>query len=130
MLVFVPLTGTPCSDHDDCTRDICDNGVCEGTVGASRRTEGRVHDDVTLAWDAATEAYYDVARGSLSEMPPGSGTAGSCIVNDTYLNYATDAQLPSSGSGFWYLVRSHNSCDPGTYGHASDGTPHTLTTCP
>jgi len=48
----------------------------------------------------------------------------------TYSIDVADPQSPAPGSGFWYLVKRHNSCDPGTYGTSSSGAPRVISICP
>ena len=88
----------------------------------------------TLAWDeqgtqVGPAVTYDVARGSLGTWPVGSG-GGSCVGRALQGTTMSDAGVPASGSGFWYLARGHNTCAAGTYGFQSNGVARTSGNCP
>jgi hypothetical protein len=92
----------------------------------------------SLAWDAqgalvGTGVTYDVLRGNLSVLPVGSGSEV-CESSGASGTTATDGAIPPPGSGFWYLVRGHDSCGAGTYGYRRDngapGAERMSTTCP
>jgi hypothetical protein len=129
-IVHEPTSGGPCSDGDSCTSDICVDGICEGTPVALTEANIGWTNATTLSWDAFQDATYDVARGFIEGLPPGSGFSESCMVSGTPSPGMTDAQIPLVGFGYWYLVRRQNACEPGTYGNASDGTPRNVTVCP
>lgn len=75
---------------------------------------------------AGPATVYDVARGAL----PVSGEAVACLLDGTPATTCTDAETPSAGAGFWYLVRATNVCGTGGYGSSSDGTPRSIDACP
>jgi hypothetical protein len=88
-----------------------------------------------LAWDSAAPGagsgtVHDLLRGAVDELPVGSGPAEACLVSGTVATTETDSSLPTSGSGFFYLVRGRNSCGPGTYGFATSGAERIGATCP
>jgi len=91
-------------------------------------------DRVTLRWDSAIptsgpETVHDVVRGVLAELPVGEGPGEVCLASGTTSATATDPVNPPLGSGFWYLVRSRNSCG-GTYGFRSNGAERVTAACP
>ena len=86
-----------------------------------------------LTWDSQAPVVgpgvtYDILRGSL-DLPVGSAgevCAGPGVSGTTDTITAT----PPLGTGFWYLVRSRNSCGVGTYGTRSNGAPRISPACP
>ena len=100
-------------------------------------------DKVALQWTSMSAAAgdataYDIVRGALPEFPVGSGGAELCLGAsytpspgpDPETVALDDAELPASGSGFWYLVRATNGCGVGTYGTTSAGQERITTACP
>ena len=74
-----------------------------------------------LEWNSAVAgsgsgARYDVMRGLLSQLPPGQGSAETCLVNDASARTLTDEAIPALGTGFYYLIRASNACGAGTFG--------------
>jgi hypothetical protein len=73
-----------------------------------------------LVWSAVTAATgYDLARGSLAVLTSSRGdfsaaTTG-CLDNDLTATSRDDADTPSAGDGFWYLVRAVNCGGRGTF---------------
>lgn len=88
------------------------------------RTEVLWHAD---APNSGAGAIYDVVRGSLSELPVGAGPSEVCL--QSFDTISQDLQVPESGNGFYYIVRSHNACGVGTYGSWSDGTERMTPQC-
>jgi hypothetical protein len=129
-IVNEPTSGGPCTDGDSCTSDICVDGICEGTPIALTEAQIGWTDRITLSWDSFADATYDVARGLLEGLPPGSGFSESCMASGTQSQTLTDAQIPLVNFGYWYLVRRQNACEPGTYGNMGDGAPRHVTVCP
>ena len=79
-------------------------------------------DATTLAWTSVVpqggpSTVHDVAR---SEVCLASGLAGSSFV---------DAEVPTVGIPFRYIVRGRNPCGAGSWGRASDGTER-MAACP
>jgi hypothetical protein len=66
-----------------------------------------------LVWSAVdAAAAYDLVRGSLTVLKSSHGdfsaaTTG-CLDNDLTATSRDDADTPSAGDGFWYLVRAVN----------------------
>ena len=92
-------------------------------------------DPVTLAWESAAPSagsatVHDVVVGSISELPVGSGALETCLASGIAESSTTDEATPASGDGYWYLVRGRNSCDVGSYGTDSAGSPRTSGACP
>ena len=123
---------------DDGVGDLCD---CAPSDDSAFATPKEIRDVTvmgtksTITW-ASDELYsgdetvYDVLRGSLAELPAGSGAAESCVElasTDTLLH---DIDEPSVGRGFYYLVRAVNNCGIGIYGYQSNGTERVATACP
>jgi len=91
-------------------------------------------DHATFSWSSAAPGsgsgtVHDVVRGALSQLPVGSGAAETCL-GSSAADQRTDAAVPASDTGFWYLVRGSNACGDGSYGVQSDGTPHITNACP
>ena len=84
----------------------------------------------SAALSAGPGTTYDVMRGLLSQLPPGTGAGETCLVNNGSPTTFTDAVTPPAGSGFYYLVRASNACGVGGYGARSNGVPRTTAVCP
>ena len=112
-------------------------------------TNGGVHDGpvevpglgfdaakTTLSWgslghQAGDATFYDVARGDLAILRAlGTIDAAACLGAASNLSSRTDASLPPTGSGYYYVVRARNVCGDGGWGAGSDGIPRSHTTCP
>jgi uncharacterized repeat protein (TIGR01451 family) len=127
---FPPVPdGTACIDYEDCERS-CVQGSCTGAAETYPQPVVFFADKTLLTWEFVPGKYYDAVRGLLEQFPVGSGSAESCLGIGIYYSGLTDPQLPLPDRGFWYLVRRQNACDPGTWGHASDGTPRDPAVCP
>jgi hypothetical protein len=106
-------------------------GLCAGTPFTRPDEIGDqtfLADKATQTWSAATPAVagtlYDVVRGSVTELPVGSGAAETCLAPGISVTSAADAATPPPGAGYWYLVRGRNACGIGTWGfRAVDGVP-------
>jgi hypothetical protein len=136
--------GSPCDDGDPCTQtDTCGGGVCVGSnpVAAPGDTGNTVSVNRTgttanLSWTLAANATTsDVLRGNVSALPVGPGGADEVCFPDVVGTASSDPSVPAAGTGYWYLVRGENSCNPpGTYGtRGVNGVPgvlRTSTTCP
>jgi hypothetical protein len=70
-----------------------------------------------------------VLRGLVSELPVG-GASDACLAAGTLASSVADADLPTAGAAFWYLVRAENVCGTGTYGATSGGSPRLGAACP
>jgi hypothetical protein len=109
------------------TDDDCDLGVDEGFQPPT--TSPQVFASTNNAtshftWLSVPGAdTYDVVKGSLSSLYSGGGdfTAATtqCLLGNSGQLFADDAQAPSGGHGFWYLVRPKNCGAAGTYDDAS-----------
>jgi hypothetical protein len=91
--------------------------------------------DGSFTWDslapsAGVATTYDVLRGGLDQLPVGSGGSEACLESGLVAPGWVDGEDPSSGSGYWYLVRGANACAVGPYGEESDGTPRASAACP
>jgi len=87
----------------------------------------------TFKWGSAVAAgsgtVYDVVRGDLHELPPGSSPSENCLRLGLAGTSTADPIMPEAGRGFWYLVRARNGCGSGIYGRRSDGTVITSAAC-
>jgi hypothetical protein len=91
-------------------------------------------DKVTLAWQSAAPSagvstVHDVLRGALAGLPIGAGPE-TCVAPGVADATATDTTTPTTGAGFWYVVRGQNACAAGSYGFRSDGVERMSSTCP
>jgi hypothetical protein len=84
----------------------------------------------SLAAQAGPQTVYDAMRGILSQLPAGGGAAEICLATNSATTQLTDATIPASRTGLYYLVRGKNVCGVGTYGTRSNGTPRTPAVCP
>ena len=80
-------------------------------------------DVADLSWTSLPGAlYYDVVRGDLGSLRSSGGdfavAVTGCVADDEPGTSASFAGNPSSGNGFWFLVRADN-CGGSTYD--SDG---------
>ncbi|HET9300307.1 MAG TPA: hypothetical protein VFO11_10190, partial [Candidatus Polarisedimenticolaceae bacterium] len=76
-----------------------------------------------LAWTSQAPAVgsgarYDIAGGLLSQLrTSGLVTATSCVASDLTTTSFSDARpQPSSGDGYFYLLRAENACGGGGFG--------------
>ena len=126
----------PDADRDG-MRDALDCAPANGTAFRVPRAVSGVRFRTTtlLEWNSAAAgsgsgARHDVMRGTLSQMPPGSGAAESCLANDAPGRSLIEGTIPSPGNGFYYLVRASNACGTGTSGSGTSGAPRTIGVCP
>jgi hypothetical protein len=136
--------GSACDDGNACTQtDACSAGSCVGgnPVPAPGDTGNTVAidksgTDANVSWTLASNATTsDMLRGSLSALPVGPGGGDEICFSPIAGTAATDPAVPAAGTGYWYLVRGHNSCaGGGTYGtqgvNGSPGAARVSTTCP
>ena len=92
-------------------------------------------DKATLSWNSlATQAgpgtVYDVLRGSIRELPVGSGASEICLGDNSAALSWSDGAVPIAGGAFFYLVRGENVCGIGAYGTQSTGVVRTSPACP
>jgi hypothetical protein len=136
--------GTACDDGNPCTQtDACSSGACVGSnpvpapgdVGSTVAVN-KTGTDANLAWSAASNSTTsDALRGNLSALPVGPGGGDEFCFGGILGTAVTDTTVPAPGTGFWYLIRGHNTCaGAGTYGNQGvNGSPGALrvsTTCP
>ena len=91
-------------------------------------------DSETLEWDSdepnsGSGTSYDVVRGELAGLPVG-GASEVCWESDSDDASAPDTTEPSSGTGYYYLVRGENACGVGSYGQDSEANARVTTACP
>ncbi len=93
-------------------------------------------DETTILWDSlATKAgpgtVYDLVRGTLADLIDlGSIATAGCRVGGTSVTSFADADAPSPGAGFYYLVQARNACGVGGWGSDSSGAARTHELCP
>ena len=134
-----PSVGNPDqSDTDgDTYGDACDCSPADaGAFAQPVEVQGLTvgSDKTTLSWTSQSTAagpatVYDMARGSLSELPAGQGVSEVCLAPGTSATTLTDPAVPAAGTGFWYLARARNACGVGTYGYRSSGEDRIITVC-
>jgi hypothetical protein len=90
-----------------------------------------------LAWDeqastAGDGTTYKIVRGSLDELPAGSGPSETCLDPAAATASFTDAAVPAPDSGWWYLVTAANACltDGAAWGFDSRGRTRAPNACP
>jgi enterochelin esterase-like enzyme len=115
-------------DLDDDADGILDTADCDPLDGAAG-TPAEV-DDVLASkegstarfdWsDQATADTYDVARGTLSSLGPGSW--GACVAEGLTDSSYDDPEIPPAGAGWFYLVRGRDAAcgGAGSWGSASN----------
>jgi uncharacterized membrane protein len=86
------------------------------TLLADKPVAGTAH----LTWSAVANATgYDLVRGSLSILRSTGGNfttaLGDCLENDLASTSRDDVDIPSSGDGYWYLVRAASCGGHATY---------------
>ena len=112
----------------DAAGDVCDCAPADATAFA---VPGEIGDlellpgGTSLAWssDAAASGsgtVYDVLRGSVAELPVGTGPSETCLAPGAAGPPAQDTAAPLPGGSF-YLVRGTNVCGTGTYGSGVAG---------
>jgi len=124
-----------CDDGNACTvGDTCSAGACVSTpVARPAPIPGfGFTNKTTLSWTADSWATtYDLVRGTLSGLPVGPGGGDEVCFGNLAGTSTTDAANPSVGTGFWYVVRGENACNPpGSYGNNGQGMQRVTSTCP
>ena len=126
-------TPAGCDDADVCTSDACDALGCIHTPAPPLSEAAGVTfapNKQTLSWSTVPSASrYDVVRGGLSALPVGPGGGDELCFPDLMSPSVSDAAVPPTGTGYWYVVRGQNTCGSGTYGTTSGGSPRITTTC-
>src|SRR6185436_18858831 len=92
-------------------------------------------DDGSLSWESqenhsGSSTEYDVLSGTIDELRVGGSASERCIEAASPITISNDMLDPAPGVAFFYLIRGRNPCGAGTYGHTSNGTPRTSSTCP
>jgi hypothetical protein len=116
--------GTPtteaCNGIDDNCDGSIDNGIAPPGALTTLTMTKQAAGSATASWSAlATAQTYDAVRGSLDTLRSSAGnfttSTASCLANNIAASPVTDPSVPSTGTGFWYLVRGSNCVDAGTY---------------
>jgi hypothetical protein len=83
-----------------------DGGFVAGLTPPGEVTGLRFTDATTLRWNPERSAdRYELYRGLVASLP---GTYGACLANDLAAQTTSDASLPSTGQGFFYMVTARN----------------------
>ncbi len=97
---------------------------------AALRLSGKA--PTTLSWNAV--AFNGKAYNALRAATPSDFTGATCLeataFDDNRDTFAVDSAIPSSGQGFYYLIRAVNVCGAGTLGFRSNGIERTGVSCP
>ena len=83
-----------------------------------------------FAASAGPGTIYDVAVGDLATLASAGTAAAVALACGLPVTTATDAAVPGSGAGVYYLVRARNTCAAGTWGTDSMGLERTVPACP
>jgi subtilisin family serine protease len=95
-----------------------------------------IPDKQTLTWTSLSVAagsgtLYDVIKGDLDALRSSGEIASAfCLGATGTLNERTDAQVPSEGTGYYYMVQARNTCGSGGFGVRGDGGARTHANCP
>jgi len=132
-----------CDDNNACTVDTCApaGGCLYSPVPVPAEASGvqisrEQPQTAVIIWAAAGDATsYDVLRGRTGSLPVGSSPGTElCVGSALAIPTMSDLEALAPGTGFWYVVRSRNSCGNGSYGaQGNHGTPtieRTSATCP
>jgi len=83
------------------------------------------HTTTTVSWSTQGSGYrYDASSGLLSALRHDHDVRNAtCLENDlTTPSFVDPRSSPAAGDGYYYIIRSQNSCGTGSYGQASNGT--------
>ncbi|MBP7148243.1 MAG: hypothetical protein KBD01_11895 [Acidobacteria bacterium] len=122
----------------DRSGDACDCAPADPglrTVPGEIRDVAIEPDTQTITWasarpEAGEATVHDLVRGTLEELPVGSGPGDTCVASGTSDSVAFDPNIPPPAHGFWYIVRGRNACGTGTYGRTSAGQERVSAACP
>jgi hypothetical protein len=128
-------------DPDDDNDGAADGGDCAPVDPGAFALPGEIAsltldaDKQTVNWASAVPSsgsatVHDLMRGNLGVFPVVAGSVDHFCVADSGGPSASDATIPASGAGFYYLARGQNSCGNGTYGFSSSAVERTATVCP
>jgi len=116
--------GTPATELCNGIDDNCDGSIDNGIVPPGALTSltmtKQAAGSANMSWSAlATAQSYDAVRGSLNTLRSSAGnfttSTAACLANDIAASPVTDSSVPTTGTGFWYLVRGGNCVGAGTY---------------
>ncbi len=118
----------PCDDGALCTNnDTCSGGVCAGTPGPPPEIPVvgmSGHATTTVSWSGlGGGTTYDLVSSTLSDLRVQAAAGATCLANDVAAtSYGDTRSNPSSGDGYYYLIRAQNVCGNGGYGFDSSAT--------
>jgi enterochelin esterase-like enzyme len=114
-------------DDGDGIADVVDCAPLDSGAGMPAEVDDLVlakqDETAQLDWgDLVTADTYDVARGTLSSLGPGAW--GTCVAEGLVGSSHDDPDVPTSGDGWFYLVRGRDAgCGgAGPWGAATDGS--------
>ncbi|HKQ61535.1 MAG TPA: VCBS repeat-containing protein [Candidatus Polarisedimenticolaceae bacterium] len=127
---FLDSDGDGVRDDLDCAPNDATRFAVPGEVRGVRFTTPS-----SLAWAPAgllggPATVHDVLRGLPARLPVGTGPGEGCLVQAAPGAALTVGEVPSAGTGFYYLVRGRNGCGVGSYGSATSGEERTSAACP
>jgi len=100
------------------------------TLAPSTGADGSTH----LTWipPSASGSSAPLTFDTLRALAADGFSSAACLGTGGTATVASDAELPLSGSAFFYLVRARNACpsEGGSLGTDSTGTPRVAATCP
>jgi hypothetical protein len=128
-------SGDACDPDDDGdgVLDVDDCDPLDASAGTPVEIVGLTAsggETTTIDWEDAPSAdRYDLARGLLSSLGPGSW--GSCHAEDLPASSWEDTEVPPAADGFFYLVRGEDlDCGGhGPWGNATTGDPRQPAGC-
>jgi N-acetylneuraminic acid mutarotase len=113
-----PGAAEVCDGLDNDCDAVADNAPVPG--GIPFLTVQPSGNDMLLSWSSLSQATgYDVVRGDLSILISSGGDFGSatqaCLADDLGGTSLSVTDAPTTGGGFWYLVRAINCGGHGSY---------------
>lgn len=126
---FLETDGDGVRDDLDCAPG---DALAFAVPGEVRRV--RFPTKTSIAWAhagliAGAGTVHDVVRGSLAQLPVGTGGDELCLIQGTPDASLAVEPVPPSGTGFYYIVRGTNACGTGSYGYRSPGIERVSSAC-
>jgi hypothetical protein len=113
-----------CNGIDDNCDGLIDNGVAAPGVVTSVTMTKRAAGSADVSWTLLGGAQsYDAVRGNLDTLRSSLGdftsSTNSCLADNVVAVPVTDATVPPTGTGYWYLLRGGNCGGAGTYNESA-----------